>query len=104
MYLKEGPITRLEDLRHRRVGWPGLEIDLPILGTMLEDKQNIGMVTNTLRVTPFNGFNVTQCRPRGKSLAAERQAGSLWHTTRAGVRVRKMHESRTAALIANFLE
>jgi len=36
MYLKEGPITRLEDLRHRRVGWPGLEIDLPILGTMLE--------------------------------------------------------------------
>lgn len=36
MYLKEGPIKRLENLRHRRVGWPGLEIDLPIPGTMLE--------------------------------------------------------------------
>lgn len=36
MYLKEGPIQRLENLRHRRVGWPGLESDLPILGTMLE--------------------------------------------------------------------
>lgn len=36
MYLKEGPIKRLENLRHRRVGWPGLAIDLPILGTMLE--------------------------------------------------------------------
>ncbi len=36
MYLKEGPIKRLENLRHRRVGWPGLDIDLPILGTMLE--------------------------------------------------------------------
>jgi putative hydroxymethylpyrimidine transport system substrate-binding protein len=36
MYLKDGPIKRLENLRHRRVGWPGLNIDLPILGTMLE--------------------------------------------------------------------
>lgn len=36
MYLKEGPVKRLENLKHRRVGWPGLEIDLPILGTMLE--------------------------------------------------------------------
>ncbi len=36
MYLKDGPIKCLENLRHRRVGWPGLEIDLPILGTMLE--------------------------------------------------------------------
>lgn len=36
MYLKEGPIKRLENLRHHRVGWPGLESDLPILGTMLE--------------------------------------------------------------------
>jgi putative hydroxymethylpyrimidine transport system substrate-binding protein len=36
MYLKDGPIKRLENLRHRRVGWPGLEIDLPILDTMLE--------------------------------------------------------------------
>lgn len=36
MYLKDGPIRRLENLRHRRVGWPGLESDLPILGTMLE--------------------------------------------------------------------
>lgn len=36
MYLKNGPVRRLEDLRGRRVGWPGLEIDLPILGTMLE--------------------------------------------------------------------
>src|SRR5213593_243222 len=36
MYLKDGPIKRLENLRQRRVGWPGLEIDLPILGTMLE--------------------------------------------------------------------
>src|SRR6185436_19616871 len=36
MYLKDGPIKRLENLRHRRVGWPGLEIDLPILGTMLD--------------------------------------------------------------------
>jgi putative hydroxymethylpyrimidine transport system substrate-binding protein len=36
MYLKDGPIKRLENLRHKRVGWPGLEIDLPILGTMLE--------------------------------------------------------------------
>ncbi|MGH7229083.1 MAG: ABC transporter substrate-binding protein, partial [Nitrospiraceae bacterium] len=36
MYLKDGPIKRLENLRHHRVGWPGLEIDLPILGTMLE--------------------------------------------------------------------
>ena len=32
-------------------------------------EQNIGMVTSTLRVTPFNGFSVTQSRPRGKSLA-----------------------------------
>ena len=36
MYLKDGPIKRVENLKHRRVGWPGLEIDLPILGTMLE--------------------------------------------------------------------
>lgn len=36
MYLKQSPIKRLEDLKHRRVGWPGLAIDLPILGTMLE--------------------------------------------------------------------
>ncbi|HYM38201.1 MAG TPA: ABC transporter substrate-binding protein, partial [Nitrospiraceae bacterium] len=36
MYLKEGPIKRVENLKHRRVGWPGLEIDLPILSTMLE--------------------------------------------------------------------
>lgn len=36
MYLKDGPIKRIENLRHRRVGWPGLEIDLPIFGTMLE--------------------------------------------------------------------
>src|SRR5437867_4008941 len=36
MYLKDGPVKRLENLRHKRVGWPGLEIDLPILGTMLE--------------------------------------------------------------------
>jgi putative hydroxymethylpyrimidine transport system substrate-binding protein len=36
MYLKDGPIKQLENLRHRRIGWPGLEIDLPILGTMLE--------------------------------------------------------------------
>jgi len=36
MYLKDGPIKCLDNLRHRRVGWPGLEIDLPILGTMLE--------------------------------------------------------------------
>src|SRR5438094_7721283 len=36
MYLKDGPIKRLENLRQRRVGWPGLEVDLPILGTMLE--------------------------------------------------------------------
>src|SRR3989442_8985508 len=36
MYLKNGPIKSLEDLRGKRVGWPGLEIDLPILGTMLE--------------------------------------------------------------------
>ena len=38
MYLKDGPIKRLENLRHRRVGWPGLAIDLPILGAMLEAK------------------------------------------------------------------
>src|SRR5213593_5008866 len=36
MYLKNGPIKSLEDLRGKRVGWPGLVIDLPILGTMLE--------------------------------------------------------------------
>ncbi len=30
-------------------------------------EQNIGMVTSTLRVTLFNGFSVTQSRPRGKS-------------------------------------
>jgi len=36
MYLKDGPIKRLENLRHHRVGWPGLDIDLPILGAMLE--------------------------------------------------------------------
>lgn len=36
MYLQDGPIKRLEHLRHRKVGWPGLAIDLPILGTMLE--------------------------------------------------------------------
>jgi putative hydroxymethylpyrimidine transport system substrate-binding protein len=36
MYLKDGPIKRLENLRHHRVGWPGLDIDLPILSAMLE--------------------------------------------------------------------
>lgn len=36
MYLKDGPIKRVEHLRHHRVGWPGLESDLPVLGTMLE--------------------------------------------------------------------
>lgn len=36
MYLKDGPIKRLENLRHHRVGWPGLDIDLPILGALLE--------------------------------------------------------------------
>src|SRR5881396_936386 len=36
MYLKNGPIKSLEDLKGKRVGWPGLEIDLPILKTMLE--------------------------------------------------------------------
>src|SRR5437870_12427408 len=36
MYLKNGPIKSLEDLRGKRVGCPGLEIDLPILGLMLE--------------------------------------------------------------------
>lgn len=36
MYLKDGPVRAVSDLRGRRVGWPGLEIDLPILGTMLE--------------------------------------------------------------------
>lgn len=36
MPLKEGPIKRLEHLRHRRLVLPGHDLDLPILATMLE--------------------------------------------------------------------
>lgn len=36
MYLRDGPIKRLENLRHRRVGWPGPERDQPLLAAMLE--------------------------------------------------------------------
>src|SRR5437660_12760625 len=39
MYLKNGPIKSLEDLRGKRDGWPGLEIDLQILGVILEAEE-----------------------------------------------------------------
>lgn len=63
MYLKEGPIKRLENLRHRRVGWPGLEIDLPILGTMLE---SAGLTHE--EILPVDvGFGLTDALLTGKA-------------------------------------
>ena len=47
-------------------------------------EQNIGMVTSTLRVTPFSGFSVTQSRPRGKSLACWVMFESLCQGVRGG--------------------
>lgn len=63
MYLKDGSIKRLADLRHRRVGWPGLSIDLPILGTMLEAA---GLSHND--ITPVDvGFGLTDALLSGKA-------------------------------------
>jgi putative hydroxymethylpyrimidine transport system substrate-binding protein len=63
MYLKDGPIKRLENLRHRRVGWPGLEIDLPILGTMLE----AGGLTHDDILPVDVGFGLTDALLNGKA-------------------------------------
>jgi putative hydroxymethylpyrimidine transport system substrate-binding protein len=63
MYLKDGPIHGLADLRRRRVGWPGLAIDLPILGTMLEAA---GLTFDD--ITPVNvGFGLTDALLTGKA-------------------------------------
>jgi len=63
MYLKDGPIKRLADLRHRRVGWPGLAIDLPILNTMLEAA---GLTQGD--IIPVDvGFGLTDALLQGKA-------------------------------------
>ena len=63
MYLKDGPIKRPGDLRHRRVGWPGLSIDLPILGTMLEA---VGLTHED--IIPVDvGFGLTDALLSGKA-------------------------------------
>jgi putative hydroxymethylpyrimidine transport system substrate-binding protein len=63
MYLKDGPIKRLQDLLNRRVGWPGLEIDLPILGTMLEAA---GLTHDDIRPVDV-GFGLTEALLSGKA-------------------------------------
>lgn len=63
MYLRDGPIKRLEDLRGRRVGWPGLEIDLPILGTMLEAA---GLTHDDIQPVDV-GFALTEALLAGKA-------------------------------------
>jgi putative hydroxymethylpyrimidine transport system substrate-binding protein len=63
MYLRDGPIKRLEDLRHRRVGWPGLAIDLPILGTML---QAAGLTHQDIMPVDV-GFGLTDALLSGKA-------------------------------------
>jgi putative hydroxymethylpyrimidine transport system substrate-binding protein len=63
MYRKDGPIKHLRDLRHRRVGWPGLEIDLPILGTMLEAA---GLTHEDIRPIDV-GFALTEALLTGKA-------------------------------------
>jgi len=63
MYLTDGPIKSLADLRGRRVGWPGLEIDLPILGTMLADAK-LGYDD----IMPVDvGFGLTEALLNGKA-------------------------------------
>jgi putative hydroxymethylpyrimidine transport system substrate-binding protein len=65
MYLTDGPIKTLADLRGRRVGWPGLEIDLPILGTMLASA-NLGFDN----IVPVDvGFGLTEALLNGKAEA-----------------------------------
>src|SRR6185295_18502810 len=63
MYLKDGPIKRLADLRHRRVGWPGLAIDLPILNTMLESAG----LTHADIIPVDVGFGLTDALLHGKA-------------------------------------
>ncbi len=63
MYLKNGPIKRLEDLRHRRVGWPGLDIDIPILLTML----NAAGLTSADILKVDVGFALTDALLSGKA-------------------------------------
>ena len=63
MFLQDGPIKRLQDLKRRRVGWPGLAIDLPILNTMLEAA---GLSLND--VVPVDvGFGLTDALLNGKA-------------------------------------
>ncbi len=62
MYLKDGPIKRLENLRHRRVGWPGVEIDLPILCTMLKAA---GLTFDEILLVDV-GFGLTDALLTGK--------------------------------------
>src|SRR5256886_4169787 len=63
MYLKNGPIKSLEDLRGKRVGWPGLEIDLPVVGTMLE----AAGLTHADIVPVDVGFALTDALIKGKA-------------------------------------
>jgi putative hydroxymethylpyrimidine transport system substrate-binding protein len=63
MYLKDGPIKRLENLRHRRVGWPGLDIDVPILLTML----NAAGLTSADILQVDVGFALTDALLTGKA-------------------------------------
>jgi putative hydroxymethylpyrimidine transport system substrate-binding protein len=63
MYLKGGRIARLEDLRGRRVGWPGLAIDLPILSTMLDAA---GLSLDDVQPVDV-GFALTEALVSGKA-------------------------------------
>lgn len=63
MFLTEGSITGPEDLRGRRIGWPGLAIDLPILTTVLE-AAGLGIDD----ITPVDvGFALTDALIQGKA-------------------------------------
>ncbi len=63
MYLKDGPVKQLQDLRGRRVAWPGLDIDLPILGTMLEA---VGLTHDDILPVDV-GFALTDALISGKA-------------------------------------
>jgi putative hydroxymethylpyrimidine transport system substrate-binding protein len=63
MDLSHAPIQRLEDLRNRQIGWPGLEIDLPILGTMLEA---VGLARSDILPVDV-GFALTDALLSGKA-------------------------------------
>lgn len=63
MFLKNGPIKKLEDLRRRKVGWPGLDIDIPILLTML----NAAGLTSADILKVDVGFALTDALLSGKA-------------------------------------